>query len=131
MEPIALVGLGVASVLALLLYRIRNRSNESAVVEEARARCAQRAEQKLWDDTKPDHDPWEGRLDLTSLELAELDEIDDRFDGRARLDVEEKRIVNAILEGVDVSVIDVIDRPDSVFSQFNKAEQVDPWSGIK
>lgn len=128
MEPIAIVGLGVASVLALLLYRIRNRNDESTIVEEARMRCAQRAEQKQWDDTKPDHDPWEGRLDLTALELTE---IDDRYDGRAKLDVEEKRIVNAILDGVDVSIIDEVDKPDSVFSEFNKVEQADPWKGTR
>jgi hypothetical protein len=107
---ILLIGSASLFVIAGVLYLARNKhTQDTAVIEAARERAAKRARERVWADTKPEVDPWAGRLDLTALNTTETD---DRYDGRGALDAEQKRTINVILDGVDVTYV----------------EYVDPWS---
>lgn len=123
---ILLIGSASLFVIAGVLYLARNKhKQDDAVIEAARERAAKRVQERVWADTKPEVDPWAGRLDLSALDTTE---VDDRYDGRGALDADQKRTINVILEGVDVTYVDSIDKDNHVFSDSNKAEYVDPWS---
>lgn len=126
MDPfIAIPAILLAGAAVIFVARQARSGPGEDVVQAARARAEQRALDRQWADTDPVDDPWEGRLDLSAVSAAE---VDDRFDGRGPLDLEQKRVVNVILEGVDVSYVDTVDPAGHVFSQDNRTESVDPWA---
>jgi len=127
MDPVLGIGLVIAAVAVLVLIKQNANKVDSSLVEAARERAAQRAIDRQYLDTVPEGtDHWANRLDMTALTL---DEVDDRFDGRGKLDDAQKRIINAIMDGVDVSYVDApVDRAWDVTCNENRVPHVDPWA---
>lgn len=127
MDPVLGIGLLIASVAALVLVKVKMQKSNTSLADAARERAAQRAVDRQYLDTVPQgEDHWANRLDMTSLVV---EEVDDSYDGRGKLTDSQKRIINAIMDGVDVSYVDApIDRAWDVTCNENKVSHVDPWA---
>jgi hypothetical protein len=127
MDPVLGIGLIIAAVAALVLVKAKMQKPDTSLADAARERAAQRAIDRQYLDTVPQGgDHWANRLDMKSLTV---EEVDDSFDGRGKLTDSQKRIINAIMDGVDVSYVDApIDRAWDVTCNENRVESVDPWA---
>jgi guanyl-specific ribonuclease Sa len=126
MDPILVIPVTlVVAATAFYIYRNFPKNDNTDNVSAAKNRAIQRAQERQWAETQP-ADNW-GTIYNFSTEQSL--EIDDKYNGRAALSAEEKKIVNTILAGVDVNYIDDVEKFGNIFGNDNKVECVDPWSG--
>ena len=106
----------ISAVSSLVFFKSLKTITETDNISAARARANKRSKEMKCINNKPVVDAWGQRLNINA---SGADINDDRHDGRGPLTDDQRRIVDTLLNDVDINSIDVVDRSGYVFSKDN------------